>query len=128
MNSSLTDAAVPLSRMSFISGNFQLITAYGALTVVTGAIGVPGGITGVGRFSEVNPLASLGKNDSAFWVFGFTSSARIFTTVGLTQRNKSSTEISKIIVIVMISHASKATHAPPAPKLLNKIFSKKLPK
>src|SRR5258706_11149796 len=97
MNSSLTDAIVPLSRISLISGNFQLITVSCALTVVTGATGVPGGITGSGRFSVVNPLVASGNSSSLVCILGFTSNARIFTAVGVTPRKKTLTKKSKNI-------------------------------
>src|SRR6185436_6615179 len=127
MNSSFAEGAEPESRMSFRFGNFQWITASAGLTVVTGAVGTPAGTTGWGLWSGVKPLFVSGKAASMDSVFGLALHSRIFKTTGFTQRNKSSTEMSKIMMTVITNHADKATMDPNMPRLLNRMISRKLP-
>ncbi len=131
MNSSLTDGAEPKSRIFFTSGSCQWMIASIDLTVVTGMRGAEVFTAGSERCSGVYPFdatsASSGEIGSLLCPIGVASISRNFKTTGLTHLNKSLTEMSKIIVIVISSHASRATTAPQVPKLLNKARSMRLP-
>src|SRR5512134_1851712 len=109
MNSSLTAGAVPESRICFTSGSCQLITGSADLTVLTGTPGVSLVTMGGGRCSGVYPLDEISEAACdgvvcAVLLIGVCSQARILTVRGGTQRNRSSTLRSKIIVTVMINH------------------------
>src|SRR5512143_806513 len=97
------------------------MTASGDLTVVTGGATAPAGRTGSGRLKGVKPFVATGSAGGVLVLtLDLASDSRIPAITGLTQRNKSSTEMSRIMLNVINNHASSATIAPPVPRLLNR--------
>src|SRR5215207_1313416 len=124
------EGALPESRICFTSGNCQLMAVSAGFTVFTGKPGIFVA-TGVGRRRGIYPLEETSDISGGRGLPGFArgvaSQARTRVASGGTQRNRSSTEISKIMVIVMSSHASRAMMAPAVPSPLSRTRARRLP-